>query len=399
LDQTKALIEDGVNPDDDHEMPDADEVESDTKEHTQYESRAELDRPMKAAEGPPPSEKMERAFQRPKMTLRPGGSHEGMGASEDVQDVDEQFSAFQLSPSTTTPLVSLEEASRRWTQYSTSIHSLSLLLTEQLRLILAPTLATKLRGDFRTGKRLNIKRIIPYIASGYKRDKIWMRRSIPSKRNYQIMLAVDNSKSMMEGGAGALALESLALLCKSLSMLEVGEICVAGFGDEEHIRVAQPFAQTFTSESGPRVFRHFTFQQTATDVRKLIAESIGLFRDVRAKSTSANADLWQLELIISDGNFEDHEMVRRLVRQAARERIMIVFVIVDSVNGSSILDLQQVTFEPDDGQGGARGMKLKRYLDGFPFPYYLIVRDVHDLPGVLATALKGWFAEVVDVQG
>ena len=78
---------------------------------------------------------------------------------------------------------------------------------------------------------------------------------------------------------------------------------------------------------------------------------------------------------------------------------MIVFVIVDSVNGSSILDLQQVTFEPDDGQGAARGMKLKRYLDGFPFPYYLIVRNVHDLPGVLATALKGWFAEVVDVQG
>jgi midasin len=399
LDQTKALIEDEVDLDDDHEMPDADGVEGDIKEQTQDESRTELDRPMNATESLSPSEKMERALQRSQMTPRPGVSNENVAASEDVEDVDEQFSAFQLSPSTTTPLVSVEEASRRWTQYSTSIHSLSLLLTEQLRLILAPTLATKLRGDFRTGKRLNIKRIIPYIASGYKRDKIWMRRSIPSKRNYQIMLAVDNSKSMMEGGAGALALESLALLCKSLSMLEVGEICVVSFGDEEHVRVAQPFAQTFTSESGPRIFRHFTFQQIATDVRKLIAESIGLFRDARTKSTSANTDLWQLELIISDGNFEDHETVRRLVRQAAQERIMIVFVIVDSVNGSSILDLQQVTFEPDDGQGGARGMKLKRYLDGFPFPYYLIVRDVHDLPGVLATALKGWFAEIVDVQG
>lgn len=42
---------------------------------------------------------------------------------------------------------------------------------------------------------------------------------------------------------------------------------------------------------------------------------------------------------------------------------------------------------------------MKRYLEGFPFPYYLIVRDVRDLPGVLATALKGWFAEVVDVPG
>jgi midasin len=399
LDQTEALIEDNVNPDDDHVMPDADGIEDDIKEHTQDESKGELDRPTTEAEGFSSSEKMTGAYHRPEMTLQLGSSDESMAASEDVEDVDEQFSAFQLSPSSAAPLVSLEEASRRWTRYSTSIHSLSLLLTEQLRLILAPTLATKLRGDFRTGKRLNIKRIIPYIASGYKRDKIWMRRSVPSKRNYQIMLAVDNSRSMMEGGAGALALESLALLCKSLSMLEVGEICVVGFGDEEHVRVAQPFAQTFTSESGPRIFRHFTFQQTATNVRKLIVESIGLFRDAKAKSTSAHADLWQLELIISDGNFEDHEMVRRLVRQAAQERIMIVFVIVDSVNGSSILDLQQVTFEPDDGQGGPRGMKLKRYLEGFPFPYYLIVRDVHDLPGVLATALKSWFAEVVDVQG
>ena len=43
-------------------------------------------------------------------------------------------------------------------------------------------------------------------------------------------------------------------------------------------------------------------------------------------------------------------------------------------------------------------LKMSRYLDGFPFPYYLVVRDVRDLPSVLATALKGWFAEVVDVQ-
>ncbi len=72
-----------------------------------------------------------------------------------------------------------------WLSHEAATHSLSQQLTEHLRLILAPTLATKLRGDFRTGKRLNLKRIIPYIASGYKRDKIWLRRSQPSKRSYQ----------------------------------------------------------------------------------------------------------------------------------------------------------------------------------------------------------------------
>jgi midasin len=38
-------------------------------------------------------------------------------------------------------------------------------------------------------------------------------------------------------------------------------------------------------------------------------------------------------------------------------------------------------------------------LDSFPFGYYLVVRDVRELPGVLAGALRQWFAEVVETQG
>jgi midasin len=301
----------------------------------------------------------------------------------------------QLANGAQEPLMSQVEASQMWSHYSTKVQHISLILTEQLRLILAPTLATKLRGDFRTGKRLNIKRIIPYIASGYKRDKIWMRRSVPSKRNYQIMLALDDSKSMMEGGAGALAFETLAMLCKSLSMLEVGDLCVVGFGNEEHIRVAHPFGQPFGNEAGVKIFQNFAFNQTATDVKKMVKESIGLFQDARAKSTGSQSELWQLQLIISDGICEDHETVSRLVRQAKEEKILIVFVIVDG-SGESILDLKQASFEADET--GEMKLSMRRYLDRFPFPYYLVVRDVRDLPAVLATALKGWFAQVVDAS-
>jgi midasin len=328
---------------------------------------------------------------------------EGALGTEDVNDeldeVDSQLAAIHLS-STLPPLTPEPEARRLWSRYESATNDLSLSLTEQLRLILAPTLATKLRGDFRTGKRLNIKRIIPYIASQYKRDKIWMRRSIPSKRNYQIMLAVDDSKSMLESGSGQLAFETLALVAKSLSMLEVGDLCVLGFGDEDHVRVAHEFGKPFSSEAGMQVFQHFSYQQTGTNVRKLIADSIALFREARWKRSpgSGSADLWQLELIISDGICEDHDTIRRLVRQALEERIMIVFVIVDAVKGSSILDLSQASFEADPASNGEMKLKMKRYLEGFPFPYYLVVRDVRELPAVLATALKQWFAEVVDVS-
>jgi len=52
------------------------------------------------------------------------------------------------------------------------------------------------RGDYRSGKRLNMRKVIPYIASQFRKDKIWLRRTKPSKRQYQIMLAVDDSSSM-----------------------------------------------------------------------------------------------------------------------------------------------------------------------------------------------------------
>jgi midasin len=139
--------------------------------------------------------------------------------------------------------------------------------------------------------------------------------------------------------------------------------------------------------------------------------------------------LWQLQLIVSDGVCEDHNGIRSLVRQAHEERIMMVFVIVDATAGtpsfsaaasgtatpatnealaqaaeqkkkksSSILDLQTAEFvkDPNTGEMSVRTVK---YLDSFPFGYYLVVRDVRELPGVLAGALRQWFAEVVETQG
>ena len=307
-----------------------------------------------------------------------------------MDEIDNDLLITHIESIREQPSHTVEEARRLWLHYDSMTRDLSISLTEQLRLILAPTLAAKMRGDFRTGKRLNMKRIIPYIASQYKRDKIWMRRSIPSKRNYQIMLAVDDSKSMGESGSGQLAFETLALVANSLTMLEAGEISVVGFGNE--VKVTHDFGRPFTTEAGAQTLQHFTFQQTGTNVRKLVARSIILFREARSKNINAGTDLWQLELIISDGLCEDHDSIRRLVRQAQEERIMIVFVIIDAlVKGQSIMNMSQAMFDSGDG-----GVRIKRYLDGFPFPYYLVVGNVRELPGVLAQALRQWFSEVVE---
>lgn len=61
-------------------------------------------------------------------------------------------------------------------------------LCEQLRLVLEPTLATRLQGDYRTGKRINMRRVVGYVASGFRKDKIWLRRTKPAKRDYQVIM-------------------------------------------------------------------------------------------------------------------------------------------------------------------------------------------------------------------
>jgi midasin len=159
-----------------------------------------------------------------------------------------------------------EEASRQWARHEQATRALASVLAEQLRLVLAPTHAAKLRGDFKTGKRINMRRIVPYIASSFKRDKIWMRRSVPSKRRYQIMIALDDSRSMRDdaeappssperprrtppaGGKVDLALQTLALVAKALSILEAGSTCFLGFG--ERVTVAHPFGAPFAAGAG-----------------------------------------------------------------------------------------------------------------------------------------------------
>ncbi|TGJ70145.1 hypothetical protein EYR41_006129 [Orbilia oligospora] len=310
-----------------------------------------------------------------------------------------------LEPSSTLSTYN-EEAHSLWKLYENKTRVLSLSLTEQLRLILEPTLSTKLRGDYRTGKRLNMKRIIPYIASDYKKDKIWMRRTKPSKRQYQVMIALDDSKSMSESRCIELTFESIALVARALSHLEVGQISMVSFG--ESTKLVHPFEQPFTAQAGANVFAGLTFGQTKTNMRSLVDTSIRLFRE--ARQTNSQSDLWQLELIISDGICEDHQEIQRLVRLAHFEKIVLIFVIIDATSGaingdtnttskgsSSILDMKEATFT-DQGDGKGPKLQVKRYMDTFPFNYYLIIRRIEDLPGMLSTALRQWFSQAAEAS-
>ncbi|KAI0667730.1 midasin [Trametes maxima] len=297
------------------------------------------------------------------------------------------------------------QAEDMWRKYESLTHDLSYALCEQLRLILEPTQATRLKGDYRTGKRLNMKKIIPYIASEFTKDKIWLRRTRPSQREYQVLIALDDSRSMAESHSVHLAFQTLALVAKALGRLEVGDVAIAKFG--EAVDVLHSFdGGPFTDQAGTRVMGAFHFDQKATQVLSLVETSLRLLeqaRERRAVGSSSAADLWQLEILISDGLCQDHERLRTVLRRAEEQRVMIVFIILDSLhskgatgsgaNESSILSMNQVGYKMVDGR---MDLQVERYLDTFPFEYYVVLRNVEALPDVLSGTLKQFFERVAE---
>ncbi|CAB9508662.1 Nuclear chaperone required for maturation and nuclear export of pre-60S ribosome subunits (By similarity) [Seminavis robusta] len=284
------------------------------------------------------------------------------------------------------------ESRKKWAQIHGETNSLALRLCEKLRLVMEPLVASKLKGDYRTGKRINMKRVIGYIASGYRKDKIWLKRTKPSKRNYRVLLAVDDSESMLKGGTGDVALRALATLAMGMSQLEIGELGVASFGDD--MKLLHNFNQPFTSESGINVVQNFGFNQPRTRTALCVQSALSVLDE---QSDSASV---QLMFLISDGRIErdSRTTLRRLIREMMERNILLAMIIVEpdrekgeGKKNDSIVNMKEVTFEKGKP-------KMKRFIEDYPFPYYLILDDIRALPEVLGDALRQWFEMLAQQQ-
>ncbi|KAK8847475.1 hypothetical protein IAR55_005333 [Kwoniella newhampshirensis] len=405
-------------------MEDDDEQEGEDEGREQKEREANH---RTRAEPEGEREREEKALTQADIGGRPDG-----GPSDDAMDVDLDDFDDGVEPKDIKPDVDVDEADLNiidsavitgqqtvaediWRRYASMTSDLSYALCEQLRLILEPTLATRLQGDFRTGKRLNMRKIIPYIASEYTKDKIWLRRTKPSRREYQVLLSLDDSRSMSESHSVDLAYQTLALVSQAMNKLEVGQVSIAKFG--ESVDILHPFKEGgFTDADGAKVMSSFKFDQHKTDVASLVERTLTYLAEARSGNamSSGAPDLWQLQIIISDGVCQDHAKLRRLLRRAIEERVMIVFIIVDSLHQTStkpasstststsaagvsaasrpsILSMQTVEYKNVNGE---MKLEMARYLDTFPFEFYVVLRDVEALPGVLADTLRQWMTRV-----
>lgn len=72
-----------------------------------------------------------------------------------------------------------------------------------------------------SGKKLSMRRVLAFVASSFRDDRIWLRRRRPQGFNYRVFVAVDCSKSMQAMNAAAGALEAVVLLSQAFNNLQV----------------------------------------------------------------------------------------------------------------------------------------------------------------------------------
>ncbi|KAK9869487.1 hypothetical protein WA026_003241 [Henosepilachna vigintioctopunctata] len=309
---------------------------------------------------------------------------ENINSSLSIEEMNALRSEVRHQMSTWYEPPSDAAAEQAWQKISSVTSSLAQELSEQLRLVLEPTQASRLKGDYRTGRRINMRKVIPYIASQFRKDKIWLRRTKPSKREYQIVLAIDDSSSMAENKSKEMTFESVALISKALTLLESGQLSIVSFG--EQTEVLHKLTDQFTDKIGVKLLQKFKFDQNKTCYAKMVDFTTEMLSQSQMLSSSLTA---KLLIIISDGHgvFSQGEtLMRQAVRRGKLANIFTIFVIIDNPeNKHSVLDVKMPLFQ------GNKLIKIDNYMDKFPFSFYIILRDLVSLPNVLSDALRQWF--------
>ncbi|KAL0319420.1 UNVERIFIED_CONTAM: Midasin [Sesamum angustifolium] len=245
---------------------------------------------------------------------------------------------------------------------------------------LDPTLKYSIKYSQLTEKINSLEieiQVIPYVASHYRKDKIWMRRTRPNKRDYQVVIAVDDSRSMSEGRCGNFAMEALVTVCRAMSHLEVGNLAVASFGQQGNIKLLHDFDQPFTPQAGIKMISSLTFKQENTIADEPMADLLKYLNSMldaavmQARLPSGYNPLQQLVLIIADGRFNEKEKLKACTGTFQQSTNLIMLSQEATVQGKDI--------------------KFSKYLDSFPFPYYVVLKNIEALPRTLADLLRQWF--------
>ncbi|KAK2417946.1 midasin protein [Trifolium repens] len=127
----------------------------------------------------------------------------------------------------------------------------------------------------------------------------------------------------------------------------------------------------FVEPTADYMISNLTFQQENTIADEPVVDLLKFLTNkldavvVKARLPSGSNPLQQLVLIIADGRSHEKENLKRCVRDAIASNRM------------------EASFEGEK-------MKFSKYMDSYPFPYYIVLRNIEALPRTLANLLRQW---------
>lgn len=173
---------------------------------------------------------------------------------------------------------------------------------------------------------VNLSQIIPYIASQFRKDKIWLRRTKPAQRDYKITIAIDDSKSMHYNNTKELTLQAISLVSQALTLLESGCLSILGFG--ERPKIILNHSEQF---DGSTLVHSLNFEENQSRIAELL--DFVRFASEQNQSASDNGIFENLLIILSDGRnifSEGEKKVRNSIKSARQQKIFIIYIIVDN---------------------------------------------------------------------
>ena len=267
-------------------------------------------------------------------------------------------------------------------------------LSSILKIILTPNLQSKLVGNYKTGKRLNMKKIISFIASNYRQDKIWLRRTLPYNRDYYITISIDNSLSMKQNNIGYYALQSMLILVKSLQKVGIDNLSLFGITDDcVELYDYNTEKSMINNDKIKKIINYFKFNFESKNSFDFSMKNFLIKNIQKIESNTLNDRnklKYNINFIISDGRFNKNN-VKGLTAIAKEKGILYVFIIIDRYkfeDKNSILNTMTVKYD-EKGE-----IEIEKYLADFPFQYYTVVQDIEDLPEVLKGILIKWIESV-----
>ena len=239
-----------------------------------------------------------------------------------------------------------------------------------------------------------MKKIISFIASNYRQDKIWLRRTLPYNRDYYITISIDNSLSMKQNNIGYYALQSMLILVKSLQKVGIDNLSLFGITDDcVELYDYNTEKSMINNDKIKKIINYFKFNFESKNSFDFSMKNFLIKNIQKIESNTLNDRnklKYNINFIISDGRFNKNN-VKGLTAIAKEKGILYVFIIIDRYkfeDKNSILNTMTVKYD-EKGE-----IEIEKYLADFPFQYYTVVQDIEDLPEVLKGILIKWIESV-----